>query len=313
MAWRGLHLSEPCRLSFVRNALKVERDGEDPVTVSLEDLGWVIVDTPQALLSSRLLSACADADVAVLFVDERHLPTASLIPKAGYHRQLETLRCQIEAKKPLKEKIWQSIVKQKISNQAQNLHQFKEKRATNEVHALRSMAGRVKGGDPGNIEALAAQTYWPRIFDNFSRSDDGDGRNSYLNYGYAVIRSLMARELAALGFESSLGLHHRNALNPFNLADDLFEPYRPFVDERVVQYLEETENETGRDAELDKSAKQHLASLPGQEILLNQEKMSVLNAVNKTAASLKRALRNSDPDCLEIPSFPGGTTGNGRG
>ena len=125
MAWRGLHLSEPCRLSFARHSLRVDRDGEDPVTVPLEDLGWVIVDTPQANLSSRLLSACAGADVAVLFVDEQHLPTASLIPKAGYHRQLETLQCQIEAKKQLKGKIWQSIIKQKISNlRLQNLCHF---------------------------------------------------------------------------------------------------------------------------------------------------------------------------------------------
>ena len=134
-----------------------------------------------------------------------------------------------------------------------------------------------------------------------------------MNYGYAVIRSLMARELAALGFESSLGLHHRNALNPFNLADDLFEPYRPFVDGRVAEYWKGAENKTDRDAELNKEAKQYLASLPGHEILLNQERMSILNAVRKTAASLRRALRNSDSDCLEIPSFPGGTICNGRG
>lgn len=309
MAWRGLHLSEPCRLSLSRNALSIRREGKDTVTVPLEDTGWIIVDTPQASLTSNLISACADKDVAVIFVDSKHLPNAALIPRSGYHRQLETLKLQIEASDARKNRLWQNLVQSKIRNQASVL----TRTDADSARALTAMAGRVKSGDPDNVEALAAQEYWKSLFDGFVRRDESDERNGFLNFGYAIIRSLMARELAALGYEPSIGLHHRNMLNAFNLADDMFEPYRPFVDWHVAEYLRQAAGEGGATAPLDKTAKQYLAALPGTDVSLSGETMPMINAVSRTAASLRRALQNKTHQDLDLPDFVSGGGENGKG
>jgi CRISPR-associated protein Cas1 len=303
MAWRGVHLSEPCRLSLAQGALKVERVECDPVTAPLEDLGWIIVDTPQATLTSRLLSACAEADVAVLFIDERHHPVATLIPKAGYHRQLDTLRLQLSAKEGLKGRLWKRIVQRKIENQAAVLAACGGGKAATISAALLAMANRIRASDPLNVEAQAAQAYWPVLFPNFARRDGGDGRNAFLNYGYAVVRAIIARELAALGFEPSLGLHHVNALNPFNLADDLMEAFRPLVDRHVHGVLHDNAAVANPEIDLGKEEKQALAALPGVAVLIDEESMALLNSVGRSVSTLRAALKDRQPRTLQLPEL----------
>ena len=313
MAWRGVHLSEPCRLSLERNALKIESGESDPVAVPLEDLGWVIVDTPRATLTSRLVAACAEADVAMLFVDGRHLPVACLMPRAGYHRQLETLRAQLRAPPGVKGRLWKIVVERKLANQAAVLEGVGGPRAARAAKACRAMARRVRPGDPDNIEGLAAQSYWPCLFPGLARRDDLDGRNGFLNYGYAVVRALIARELAALGFEPSLGIHHANELNPFNLADDLIEPFRPFVDRRVRASLDARGATDDPTVELDKIGRRALAGLPGDDVTIDGERLSLIGAVSRAAATLRAALRGGDPGALSLPALDEEAGSDGAG
>ena len=302
MAWRGIHLTEPSFLSLERNGLKVEREGEDAVNVPLEDLGWLIVDSNQVTLTSRLLSECTEKGVCVIFTDARHQPSAFLIPRFQYHRQLSTVRAQVAARKSHKDRLWGMIVKQKILNQSTALERVENVRETvSNAKAMKRMAGRVRNGDPDNIEALAAQSYWPKLFPGLVRRNDNDVRNAYLNYGYAIVRALLARELAALGFELSLALHHANTLNPFNLADDLLEPFRPLVDGFVCSHFSRFPDEQDEPAEFTKEDRQLLAALPQAQIRLAGESMSIFAAAADCAANLRAALVEPSNAVLELP------------
>jgi len=311
MAWRGVHLTAPACLSYSQGALKIERDKHDPITVPMEDLGWLIIDTPRATLTSRLLSACAEADVLVLVSDERHLPVGALIPRSGYHRQLATIKAQTMVPEGMRKRLWRALVKAKLSNQSVTLRVShpSDPIVRKSAKAIAAMAGRVKPGDPENIEAVAAQSYWPKLFPGLTRGAETDGRNARLNYAYAIMRAILARELAARGFELSLGLHHLNELNPQNLADDLIEPFRPLCDSLVFDLLaaEHPNLASAEAARLDApglsvETRRALANLPAYQVLLGDEAISLLTAASRVVAGLRAALINGKPDLLELPT-----------
>ena len=304
MAWRGLHLTVPARLSLHRGSLRVVREEAPDLTVPLEDLGWIILDTQQATVTAGLLAACAAADVLVLISDERHLPVAAMIPRAGYHRQLATIRAQTGASVGLRNRIWRDLIRVKIAAQSAILTQCRGAvgPARGTAAALSAMAGRVKPGDPDNVEALAAQSYWPAMFPGLVRGNDADGRNAWLNYAYAVMRAALSRELAALGFELALGIHHQGELNPQNLADDLIEPFRPLCDRIVFRHLSDRTATASSEAPFDVAARRALAGLLSEQVGVEGGSASLLTAAGRAAAGLRAALLHASSKALILPS-----------
>ena len=191
MAWRGLHISRPARLSLDARRLVVEQGEEEPVSFPLEDLAWVVLDTPQATITAALMAACVQAAIPVVYCDNRHLPCGVLLPFHQHWQQAGVARAQIGAGAPLKKRLWLAIVRRKIENQATVL----ERAQIEGSRTLHEMKTHVRSGDPGNVEARAARFYWQRLFEDFRRHDETDLRNAMLNYGYAVLRAGVARSI----------------------------------------------------------------------------------------------------------------------
>jgi CRISP-associated protein Cas1 len=299
MAWKGLHLSRPAYLHTERGSLSMEfRDGLEPAKfrLPLEDLAWLVLDSPQILLNSALLSRCSDAGVMVLGVDEKHLPCWTSLPWTRFHKQGEVTRLQLEATLPRKKRLWQEIVRRKLLAQAASLDALGREKAPH----IRTLATAVRSGDPDNKEARAAQLYFRSLFPErpFTRHAD-DLPNHMLDYGYAVIRASIARHLCAIGFIPQLGLHHCGLANAYNLADDLIEPYRPFVDALAVRILGERLS-SDPFVTVDRRA---LVAILDRDVLVNGQTVTLFQAVGLTVASLKAALRDGDAFLLTFPEL----------
>ena len=293
MAWKGLHLTEAARLSLVEGQCCVKQDGAE-VRISVEDLAWIILDTPHATLTTTLMSACMDAGVAIVLTDARHTPSGLLLPFHRHHRQGAVARLQVDAADSLKKKLWQTIVRRKIVNQATVLASV----GNGDASTLREIARHVEPGDPGNVEGRAARFYWGRLFPDFIRDKPSDRRNKLLNYGYAVVRAGVARGLVAAGFVPALGLAHQGAANAFNLADDLFEPFRPFVD--LLAWKNSCDG-TGKEGDLTIDDRRAMAGALLVGAFVGDESVSLLVAAEMAAQALVRALEERKPDRLVLP------------
>lgn len=295
MAWRGLHLTQAARLSLADCQICVRQDAGE-VRLALEDVAWIVVDTPQATLSSALMSACMEAGIVLIFTDERHTPSGVALPFHRHHRQGAIARLQIDAREGVKRRLWQAIIRRKIHNQAASLAALGRENAD----TLKEIARHVEPGDPDNVEARAARFYWGRLFADFIRDDDSDLRNKLLNYGYAVVRAGVARALVAAGFLPVFGLKHDGAANAFNLADDLVEPFRPFVDVLATKTLGDRVGENGDLTLEDRRAMAGALLLNGR---VGESKVSLLVAAEMSAASLGRALELEKPAFLDLPEL----------
>jgi CRISPR-associated protein Cas1 len=295
MAWRGLHLSKPSRLSLADGQIVVAQD-DGEVRLALEDVAWVVLDTPQATLTSALLSACMSAGITIIATDETHTPSGITLPFHRHFRQGEIAQAQVAMGAPLKKRLWQNVVRAKILNQAAALDALGRTGAA----PLREMARYVGSGDPENVEARAARDYWSKLWPEFRREDEGDRRNKLLNYGYAVVRSGVARALVASGLLPAFGLMHASATNAFNLADDVVEPFRPFVD--VLAWQTADEGRPGRD-DLSLDDRRAMAGVLLKEACIGQENVTLLVAADKGAESLVRAIESGTPDALVLPAF----------
>jgi CRISPR-associated protein Cas1 len=291
MAWRGVHLTRPSRLSLADKQMVVAQD-DGEVRLPIEDVAWVILDTQQVTITGTLLAACMEAGIVMISCDVKHTPCGLAIPFHTHFRQPAIAEAQIAMSKPLKKRLWQAIVRRKIENQAAVLSLD----GRNDATAMRKMARWVRSGDPDNIEAQAAHYYWPRLFQDFTRRDERDRRNKLLNYGYAIVRAAIRRALVASGFLPALGLNHASAGNAFNLADDLLEPFRPFVDRCVVRLAGA---ETAWHDEITIEDRRALAAVLLENTQLAGEQVSLLVASEKTAASLGRTIaQKSTQDCI---------------
>lgn len=295
MAWRGLHLTRPARLSLADGQIVVAQDDGD-VRLSLEDVAWIILDTPQTTLTGSLLSACMTAGIALVVSDEKHTPSGLALPFHRHHRQADVARTQVAASTPLKKRLWQSLIRCKIENQSGALQRL----GRAESKTLREMGRQVGSGDPDNVEARAARAYWAAFWPEFRRDDDGDRRNMLLNYGYAVVRSGVARALVAAGLLPAIGLKHANAANAFNLADDLFEPFRPFVDLLAWQVADE--GRPSRDP-LSVDDRRAMAGALLLDARLGDVTVNLLTAAEQASESLVRAIEFGSADVLELPSL----------
>lgn len=292
MAWKGLHLTQAARLALADNQICVKQDAGE-TRISLEDLAWIVIDTPQATLSSALMAACMEAGIVLVFTDERHTPSGLALPFHRHHRQGGVARLQAEAKDSVKKRLWQTIVRAKISNQAAVLALLKH----DDAITLSEIARHVEPDDPDNVEARAARFYWGRLFSDFVRDDPSDRRNKLLNYGYAVARAGVARALVASGFVPAFGLKHDGAANAFNLADDMVEPFRPFVD----LLAHKTTNGGDKTADLTLDDRRAMAGILLVDGKIADGEVSLLVAAEMAAASLVRALEHEKASLLELP------------
>ena len=293
MAWRGLHIANPARLTRRSGQIVVEQ-GDGNAVFPIEDVAWIILDTPQITVTVALMSALVEAGVAMIVPDARHHPAGLLLGFHRHHAQAGVAHDQIAMTAPLKKRLWQSLVVAKIENQAAVLRELGDGQAD----GLSAMARRVRSGDPDNLEAQAARNYWPRLFASFRRHD-ADWRNSLLDYGYAVIRASLARACVASGLLPAFGLHHASRLNPFNLVDDLIEPFRPVVDRHARRRAGDREGDT-----LDLDDRRHMAAVLSEDIALGSERLTVLAATELVSASLVRAIVAGAADPLVIPVLP---------
>lgn len=244
MSWRSVVIAHPAALSVSQLALQVSQAGQ-VARIPLEDMAALVIDHPQVSLNAAVLAACAEHNIALITVGATHLPNGVLLSYVPHSRALKVMEAQLGLSQPTRKRLWQRIVQYKVSNQASVLETAKRGEALLIAAArLRALARQVKSGDPDNIEAQAAQHYFRSLFSGAFTRAQGRFYNAALNYGYAVLRSALARSLVAYGFLPAFGLFHHNEQNAFNLADDLFEPFRPLVDRQVIDnYPEEPDRE----------------------------------------------------------------------
>ena len=293
MIKKTLYFGNPAYLSMTKAQLvlrlpEVEKNDSLPLsfkqkaerTIPIEDIGVVILDHRQITVSHALLAALLDNNCAVITCDDAHLPVGLLLPLCGNTTQNERFRYQLESSVPLRKQLWQQTVQAKIANQAALLQQ-----RGIEVKNMQKWIGEVRSGDVDNMEARAAVYYWNNIFPQiptFRRNRDGIPPNNLLNYGYAILRAIVARALVGSGMLPTWGIHHHNRYNAYCLADDVMEPYRPYVDSMICTMLDEKEKIT----ELTTGVKARLLSIPVTEVNIGGQRSPLMVAVGQTTASL---------------------------
>ena len=266
-------------------------------TVPVEDIGMLVLENQQISLTHYLLDKLVSANVAVITCNDTHHPTGLRMPLESNTLQSERFRAQILASEPLKKQLWQQTVKAKITNQAMILKKWDGK-----YKLLSNLAKSVKSGDEGNNEAIAAAHYWQNLFPpawNFYRKRDGIPPNNLLNYGYAIVRAGMARAIVGAGLLPTLGIFHRNRYNAYCLADDLMEPYRPYVDMVVRNIIDKTSAvET-----ITQLLKVELLKIPTLDVILADDKSPLMVAMQRTAVSAARCYAGEQRKLL-LPKIP---------
>lgn len=287
MIKRTLYFGNPAVLSLTNGQLVIRKpsDGDLPSgmtkTIPVEDIGVIVIDNRQITLTSGILSALLDNNAAVVTCDEKSMPVGLLLPLAGNHVQNERFRAQLDASLPLRKQLWQQTVEAKIRNQAAVLKYV----SGEDVRNMLAWAGSVKSGDSDNLEGRAAAFYWRNVFPAlpyFNRGRFEESPNNLLNYGYAILRAVVARALVAAGLLPTLGIHHHNRYNAYCLADDVMEPYRPYVDRLVIDIM----GEDNLSPSLTKEIKTRLLGIPVLDVGINGRRSPLMLAVSQTTASL---------------------------
>lgn len=252
-------------------------------TRPIEDIGVIVVESNQVTLTSSLISTLLANKIALIVCDERHMPSGLMLPLEGNTEQSERFDAQINASLPIKKQLWQQTVSLKIRNQGAVL----KKVNGIEIGNMLAWSSNVRSGDPDNLEGRAAAYYWRNLFTeikDFTRDQDEDGVNALLNYGYAVLRAVIARSLVSSGLLPTLGIHHSNKYNAYCLADDIMEPYRPVVDLLVVDIIRNQK----LPPEISKETKRHLLSIPAIDIKMQGLARPLMVGASMTTASLAR-------------------------
>jgi CRISPR-associated protein Cas1 len=296
MEKRIIDLSEePASLS-VRLEQLIIRRGDKEDSVPLEDLAVIIAAHPAICFTHAVLSGlCKNGGIFIL-CNEKRLPTGMLLPLEGHTTQTERLAAQVNIPIATQKKLWKYIIKAKVNVQARILNQF-----LGDDMGLSLMARKIRSGDESNIEAQAARRYWLGLFGvSFHRTPAAeDAINSLLNYGYAVLRAIIARAIVSTGLHPSLGIHHHNRYDAFCLADDLMEPFRPYIDGAVKTIFEER----GADVTLDKESKAILInSIVGRRFILDGESRSFFDVAGRLASSLANVYMGNKTK-LEFPEW----------
>lgn len=250
-------------------------------TIPIEDIGVVVLDHKQITLTQGVIEKLLENNCALITCGSNRMPVGLMLPLCGNTTQNERFRSQLNISLPLQKQLWQQTVQYKIHNQASVLGGMRGTIVKN----MQAWVKEVKSGDPDNLEARAAAYYWRNLFPeipDFTRDRGGCPPNNLLNYGYAILRAVVARSLVISGLLPTLGIHHHNRYNAYCLADDIMEPYRPYVDELVVKIVD-----SGVDcSELTKEIKSQLLTIPVIDVVINGERSPLMIAVGQTTASL---------------------------
>lgn len=292
MIKRTLYFGNPAYLSLSSRQLVIRKSesqkegaqGENICTRAIEDIGVIVIDHPQITLTSALIAALLDNNVALITCDSHHMPTGLLLPLSGNTIQSERFQGQVSASLPLKKQLWQQTVKQKIANQSTILRQL----TSAEAGCMDKWSNDVRSGDVDNLEGRAAAYYWKNLFaqeiDHFKRGREEAAPNHLLNYGYASLRAIIARALVSSGLLPTLGIHHHNRYNAYCLADDIMEPYRPYVDAHVLVLL----RQKGFQEELTQEDKAYLLQIPTLDVCVEGKRSPLLVAASLTTASVAK-------------------------
>jgi CRISPR-associated protein Cas1 len=280
-------------------------------SIPIEDIGFLVIDNNETYLSIPAMNLLIENNTAVIICNTNHLPNGMFLNLNSHHIQQEIFKNQIEASLPLKKQLWQQTIIEKITNQGILLEQITQKKNNFEF-----LASKVLSGDTTNMEGVAASQYWKTFFDtsdsqlqkqvNFKRERFGDYPNNFLNYGYAILRAATARALSGSGMLNTLGIHHKSKYNAFALADDIMEPFRPLVDEKVYEIMQNFEEQGSSDSEqakqLNTKIKAELLQILTRTVYFKDEKSPLMVALQKTASSLQQCY-TGDRKKLKYPKL----------
>jgi len=248
-------------------------------TIPIEDLGYLVIDHPETYISMPAMNLLIENNAAIIVCNASHLPNGMFLNLNSHYIQQEIFKYQINASVPLKKQLWQQTIVEKITNQGILLEKI-----TGKSNEFPFLASKVLSGDSSNREAVAANFFWKSFFDiKFKRERFGDYPNSFLNYGYAILRAATARALSGSGLLNTLGIHHKSKYNAFALADDIMEPYRPLVDEKVYEIMQAFDEQ-----ELNTAIKSELLNILTMTVYFKEEKSPLMVALQKTASSLQQ-------------------------
>ena len=294
-AWRTVLVTKPCRLSLKNLQFVYEPIDDDKISVPLEDITVIVLETNQATITTALVSQIAEKNIALFSCDNYHMPNGIFTPFHQHSRLSQVAHIQRDIKLPLKKQIWQKIITQKITNQAQLLDYF-------DINSFKVdvLKNKVKSGDSENLEAQAARKYWQLLFKDFTRDQKSlEPRNIALNYGYAIVRGAIARSLVSYGLLPTFGVFHNSELNAYNLADDMIEPLRPLVD-MVVKKLEQDDV---LDVNLNTSIKSALINVLVMQMKFRGEDVTLLHICDVMAHSFVKSIKLNDASYLQLPSI----------
>ena len=290
MAYRNIIVTRNIGISVHNYQLVI---GNEDMCVPLEDINCLVLEHAGIMISSGVLQRLSENGCLVYICDEKHLPSTVVLPMARHSRHFKMLTAQLAMTKPRQNRIWQQIVKQKITNQAMCLKMCGKENADLLYHMIK----RVQSGDKTNVEAQAAALYFKSLFGSgFTRGAD-NGINAALNYGYSILRGQIARSIVCYGFEPSLGINHHSQLNNFNLADDFIEPYRAMVDYFVYTQLHMEEEKA-----LSKEMRYQLVDIVNYDMGIRGEKHVIHHAIDKMVSSYNSILMGNK-DELETPEL----------
>lgn len=289
MIKRTLFFVNPLYLSTQNERLSITEKNTGEITnLPFEDIGYIICDNKQIVFTQSVIQKCSQHNICIIFCDDSHLPNSMLLHLVTNNVQSQLFAKQISAKENFKKVLWQTTINAKINNQASLLKKYEIENAT-----LLKLRDSIKKGDETNREAVASKYYWKNLFpkeniEKFKRDRYGDTPNNFFNYGYAILRAAIAKGLSGSGLLPTLGIHHKNKYNHFCLADDIMEPYRPFVDELVLVWLLQNKNEL-----LDIEFKKHILTLLTADVKLNDNIKPLSIAISSTTSSLAKSFNES--------------------
>lgn len=291
MSFRSIIISSSSELSLKNNNLLINNGQE--YQVPIEDISVLMLEANSVRMTSRLLTKLSEYNVATIICNEKYLPTTIMMPINSHHRSYKVLKQQLNQSAAFNKRIWQKIIKKKLENQAKCLEILEVKG----FEFLLNLSKTVESGDKGNKEAIGAKYYFKYLFGKDFTRDDENSINYALNYGYTILRSAVARTLVLYGFNGALGVHHCNELNSFNLADDFVEVFRPIVDLWVYKNIDRNASELTRENRV------NLIDLINNECLIDGQKHSVLNGIDKMISSYTTAIGKKDFELLKLPDI----------
>lgn len=296
MLYRSIYIGNPAYLKLKDHQMKIicPETKSEKGSVPVEDLGLLMLDHFQITISHQLIQRLMGNNVVIISCDEFHLPHGQMLPLNGHSTHSQRIKEQIDASEPLKKQLWKQTVESKIANQIAVLE-----RLGNYSEPMYEYLKNVKSGDSSNMEGIAAQHYWKYLISSdFLRERFGNSPNQFFNFGYSVLRSIVARALVSTGLLPVLGIFHRNKYNAYCLADDVMEPYRPFVDLMVMNWLERNPN----DEELTKEAKAYFLQIATRDVRIENQNRPLLVAVTQTTASLYKCY-SGEKRLISYPEF----------